>query len=851
MADNSKLIQENLQAAREAVKAGRHRRAIGFFEECLRLARPRRGVKNNTIVYYHNSIAYSRLYLKQYVPMLESLVRAFSFLDLSQESGINALCWIFSNRDDVKRRLGAKAPRHAALLEKLKLPVGELERIIGSLLPAGKLKPSREGVSFRKLHGEKISDPYYFLEDPHNQSAKSWLDKERQRSQQAIQLLAERFGYPEEAIAAGWAQLHWLPSRFGPNYVCSELKLYSRHFLVRVSRSLKRKGRIVFDSEKVLKDNEDSAGTKFSLDGRWMLYGVSPDGSDKSYWRIRDIETGRDLPGQIDNVIWGNIYFSPDSKGVIFQKALESQPDLASGQSDGKKSGAHKGPQAMGEGVGYRAPTYYMPVEGKRPRLFHRPLNAASERSGVEPILNGKYFLFYEKSKGSQNWRVYLKQNKPMWQDLSRGRSDGAVPLELFPGEEGLYDFIGADGRNLLFFTRYRAPRGKVIAVEMDRSFTQVVSRKVILPQGRDNVVRVCCNNKNIVVVTIPLDEAGSRLAVYTMDGDEVSRPELPFAGYIGGVVIGADSDELFFSMSSEGRPTEHYLYDLKKGKMRLLYGATYKPDFDVVTKVVNVPSADGVLVPMFLSYRADLAKKPAPCLMSVYGGFNASLVPHFNYSSLCWMKSGGIWAQPCLRGDGLPGEDWHRQAVKLNKRRTFDDAYACARWLIDNKLTQRSLMAVSGASNGGLTVGALLTQYPRVFAAAIISNGLLDMMSFSEHSNGWSWISEYGSTANKKQFDNILSFSPYHQVNSRSSYPPIFFHVADCDDRVPPWHTYKFAAKLAASQKFRSILYVSSSQGHGSWRPSNLMLNKLMFLKFIFGAKNFADHFIKSRKTR
>lgn len=805
MSDTRQLIQNTLKSAREAAGAKEHVRAIRLFAKCVELvqAESKSGAKNNTLAYYYSCIAFSELALKRFQKVLKAMVQSLHYLDLQSDYGIKTLAWILANRTYVESLMGDKARKQSKLLEQLRIGDAELDKMVRRLMVPGELAPR---VDDYFLHGKKIKDPFSFLEVDSDSERSQWLNKEIERSDIALQFLRAKYPVPDDLYKAGWSQLHRLPSRVGRYYIFYESKLYTHHVIVRRSKSLRNKGKVVYDSSKVLKENESPAGCRVSPNGRWLVYGASPNGSDRSYWRIRDLESGADLPGQIDNVLWGNIYFSPDGKGLLYQFSESSEG-----------------------GLGLRAPTYYRKLGSSRHRIFHKPYGADADRSSANILFGNRFVLFSERVKRSYNQRVYLKPNR---------RDFAGEPLSLFAGRPGKYKWLGWKNQRVFFLTRHRAPRGRIVMLELSKNGRKVLRDVEVVPQGDDNIIDAYFNQDSIILSTLSKDGKCNSLRVYSHDGEYRGDISLPFDGIVGGVSCAYKTGECFFAITASARPTEIYCHDFKTGKTKLLFGAAFKPTVAVVSRVEQVPSADGTLVPMHISYRADLPKQPAPCLMNVYGGFAHLMVPGFNYQAWCWMTMGGIWVQPYVRGGAELGDNWHLQATKLTKQKTFEDTFCCAQYLVKKGYTTASRLALMGASNGGLTVGAMLTRHPESFAAAIITNGLLDLIKFSEHSNGWSWVSEYGSVKNKEEFFNILSYSPYHRVapsRKTGTVPTVFFCASESDDRVPAWHSYKFAARLAHEKPdFRSIFSVRRAEGHSSSRPSNTVLNELLFLKFV-----------------
>jgi prolyl oligopeptidase len=258
------------------------------------------------------------------------------------------------------------------------------------------------------------------------------------------------------------------------------------------------------------------------------------------------------------------------------------------------------------------------------------------------------------------------------------------------------------------------------------------------------------------------------------------------------------------------------------------------KVDFnpaDFETKQVFYTSKDGTKVPMFITHKRGVKLDGNnPTYLYGYGGFNVSLSPAFSVGNLVWMEMGGVYAQPNLRGGGEYGEDWHQQGMKLKKQNVFDDFTAAAQWLIDNKYTSTPKLAIGGGSNGGLLVGAALTQRPDLFGAAIPQVGVMDMLRFQRFTIGWAWVSDYGSSDDPAEFKALYAYSPLHNIKPGTSYPPTMITTADHDDRVWPGHSFKFAAALQAAQAGSApiLIRIETKAGHGAGKPTTKVIEDI-----------------------
>ena len=309
------------------------------------------------------------------------------------------------------------------------------------------------------------------------------------------------------------------------------------------------------------------------------------------------------------------------------------------------------------------------------------------------------------------------------------------------------------------------------------------------------------------------------------MDGKFVRNVELPGIGSAGGFGGRREDSETFYTYSSFNAPPTIYRYDMKTGESEIFRESKVKfnpADFEV--KQVKYPSKDGTMIPMFIVHKKGIKfDGKNPTLLYGYGGFNVSLSPGFSVSRLVWMENGGVFAMPNLRGGGEYGEAWHEAGTKLKKQNVFDDFISAAEYLIKNKYTSSKKLAISGGSNGGLLVGAVLNQRPELFGAALPAVGVMDMLRFQKFTIGWAWASDYGTVKNEAEFRALYAYSPLHNIKKGTKYPPTLVTTADHDDRVVPAHSFKYAATLQEMQggKAPVLIRIETKAGHGAGKPT------------------------------
>jgi len=409
------------------------------------------------------------------------------------------------------------------------------------------------------------------------------------------------------------------------------------------------------------------------------------------------------------------------------------------------------------------------------------------------------------------------------------------------------YTFIDNIGPVFIFRTDYKADRGRVIAI--DTTNPARVNWRELLAETKDRLLGANLVNEQLILMY--LHDAHSLVRFCKEDGTFLRDLQLPGTGSAGGFSGKRTDDETFYSFTSFTVPNKIFRLDLKFGAQTVFRSS--KVDFnsdDYVTKQVFYHSKDGTRVPMFITHKKGLALDGNnPTLLYGYGGFDISLTPTFSVSSLVWMEMGGVFAEPNLRGGGEYGREWHLAGTKLKKQNVFDDFIAAAEWLIANKYTNPKKLAISGGSNGGLLVGACMTQRPDLFAAALPAVGVMDMLRFNKFTRGWAWTSDYGSPENAEEFKALRAYSPLHNIKPGNRCPATLITTADHDDRVVPAHSFKFAAALQAAQAGPApvLIRIETKAGHGAGKPTIKLIeeaaDRWAFLVHVLGMKTeFAD---------
>ena len=409
------------------------------------------------------------------------------------------------------------------------------------------------------------------------------------------------------------------------------------------------------------------------------------------------------------------------------------------------------------------------------------------------------------------------------------GKGKTGKVIELLKDFDAEYSFVGNRGSLLFFRTDLDAPRGRLIAIDLKKPATDKWI-ELVPEHPKDTLVSV--SHVGGKFFTRYLADAKTAVTLYEGPGKKAGPltkvRDVEFPGIGSAYGFGGDDDdtEVFFGFQSFTQPAAIYRYELDSGNSepwkapKLNFNAE-----DFVTEQVFYTSKDGTKVPMFLVHHRDVQLDGNnPTYLYAYGGFNISLTPRFSVPDMVWMEMGGVYAQPSLRGGGEYGEQWHKAGTKLQKQNVFDDFAAAAEYLIAKKYTRPEKLAIGGRSNGGLLVGASITQRPELFGAALAGVGVMDMLRFHKFTIGWAWVSDYGSSENAEEFKALHAYSPLHNVKAGTEYPSTMVYTADHDDRVVPSHSFKFAAALQAAHGGDNPVLVRTDikAGHGAGKPTS-----------------------------
>ena len=430
-------------------------------------------------------------------------------------------------------------------------------------------------------------------------------------------------------------------------------------------------------------------------------------------------------------------------------------------------------------------------------------------------------------------WKGTAHKYRIVYKDLAEPYG---MALDLVQDFQHEYSFIGNEGPDFFFQTDLDAPRKRIVAINIHRPGTV----REVVPQSTETLTSV-----NIVAnmfVMSYLKDAKTQVKMYSLDGRFVREVEFPGIGTATGFGGKRTDTETFYSFSSFATPPTVFRYDMLTGESILMKQAQvkFKPD-DYQVEQVFYSSKDGTKVPMFITSKKGIKLDGShPTLLYGYGGFAISLTPGFSIARVAWLEQGGVLAIPNLRGGGEYGEEWHLAGTKLSKQNVFDDFIGAAEWLIQHKYTSSPKLAIQGGSNGGLLVGACMTQRPELFGACLPAVGVMDMLRFHQFTAGRFWVDDYGSADNLDEFQALLAYSPYHNLKPGTRYPATLVTTADTDDRVVPGHSFKFAARLQGCQSgdAPTLIRIETRAGHGAGKPTDKMIEEVAD-QWAFLAKN------------
>jgi prolyl oligopeptidase len=651
-------------------------------------------------------------------------------------------------------------------------------------------------------NGVKVPDPYRPLENPDSPESRTWIEAENKITFDFLKTIPERDGI-EKRLTEIWDYRRFgVPFKEAGHYFFSTNTGLQNQNVLYTTTSFSQTPRELLDPNLLAKDGTIAlGGLDVTENAKLMAYGLATAGSDWQQWKVRDVETGKDRSDVLDWVKFSNASWKKDGSGFFYSRY--DKPD----EKNKLRSRVYN----------HKLFFHQLGTPQSRDKLIYERPDQKEWLFNAEVTDDGRYLIITVQRGTDPKNRIFYK-------DLADSKSK---VIELFNKADAEYDFIDNEGPVFFFRTDLEAPLGRIISV--DTSMPPSPKIDELVAESKDKLESVSSVGERFVAVY--LKDAQSAVKLFKLDGSPDGEIALPGIGTAAGFTGKRKDGETFYSFTSFTTPTEIFTYNFERRASQLLFkpNEKFNPD-DYTTEQVFYKSADGTRVPMFISYKKGMKRDgQTPTYLYGYGGFDISSTPSFSAANLVWMEMGGIYAVANLRGGGEYGEKWHEAGMLHAKQNVFDDFIAAAQYLIDNKFTSVSKLAIGGGSNGGLLVGACMTQRPDLFGAALPNVGVMDMLRFQKFTIGWAWTSDYGSADKPDDFAFLYAYSPLHHIAKGACYPATFITTADHDDRVVPAHSFKFTATLQAAQGCKKpiLIRIETKAGHGAGKPTTKIIEE------------------------
>jgi prolyl oligopeptidase len=674
---------------------------------------------------------------------------------------------------------------------------------------------TRKGDQTDDYFGTKVADPYRWLEDANSPETKAWIEAENRLTFGYLSSIPGRADIQNRLTALWNYERFGVPFKEGGRYFYTRNSGLQNQGVLYVTDALDATPRVLLDPNRLSKDGTIAlSGTAVSHDGKYLAYSLSSGGSDWQEWHIREVETGNDLPDRIEWSKFSGASWTADNRGFYY----------------GRYPVPEKG-KALQE-ANYFNKLYYHRVGTPQEQdtlVYERPDEKEWEFAGN--VTDDGHYLIISVFQGTE------PKNRVFYKDLTQ---PDAKVVELLPTPDARYRFLDSDGPVFWFQTDKDAPRSRVIAI--DTRQPEPSRWREVIPQAAENLEGVSVVGDRFFASY--LKDAHTQIKVFALDGNLEREIALPGLGTAGGFPGKRRDTETFYDYTSYTVPRTVYRCDIASGTSTIFRQPKlpFRSE-DYETRQVFYASKDGTRIPMFLTYRKGLKHDGNnPTLLYGYGGFRIPEVPYFSPVLATWLEMGGVYATPNLRGGGEYGVEWHEAGRKEKKQNVFDDFIAAAEWLVSEKITAPHRLAIEGGSNGGLLVGAVMTQRPDLFGAALPAVGVMDMLRFQKFTIGWAWVNEFGSSDDAAQFRTLYAYSPLHNLRPGTAYPATLITTGDHDDRVVPAHSFKFAATLQAAQAGTApaLIRIETRAGHGAGKPTTKIIaeatDRLAFLTRTLG---------------
>lgn len=644
-------------------------------------------------------------------------------------------------------------------------------------------------------HGVQVADPFRTFEEPGNPATSRWVESQNGLSQPYLEAIPARAKIKARLTQLWNYERYTVPVKRGGRYFFLRNEGSQDQSVLYVTERLDAVPRVLLDPNLMSKDATVSLGEFVpSPDGKWLAYSLSDGGTDWRTWHVRDVATGQDLPDVLRFIKFRDVAWTADARSLYYAR-YPQRPDGRGDDSRQMSVYFHR----LGTDVGQDSQIY---------RVTDHPT-----RYPYPHVSDDGRYLILGVYDGSQSTGLYYQRLD------AQGQVSGPV-VRLLDTFDADYQFIASIGDTFYVRTTSHAPNARLMSLNVSQpgaAWRDVVAEKP-LALGAVSVV-----GKRVIAQY--LKDVVSLVSVTDLEGKPLYEVPLPGLGQATGFDGEVGDAETFFAYTDFLTPTSISMLDVASGKVSLFRAPAMAADVAAyVTEQVFYRSKDGTKIPMFITRKRDLVKNgQAPVMLYGYGGFNIAQQPGFSVPVLVWLEMGGVYAVANLRGGSEYGEAWHSAGTRTRKQNVFDDFIAAAEWLIVEKYTTPAKLSIRGRSNGGLLVGAAMTQRPDLFGAALPAVGVLDMLRYHTASaNARQWSNDYGLSENRDDFIAQYAYSPVQNVMPGTCYPPTLVTTADRDDRVVPWHSYKFAATLQKAQSCNNpvLLRVETRAGHGDGKP-------------------------------
>lgn len=647
--------------------------------------------------------------------------------------------------------------------------------------------------------GLEVPDPYRWLEDDNSAETAEWVKAQNEVTFAYLENIPFRDQIRDRLTKIWDYPRYSSPFRAGKYYFYFRNDGMQNQSVLYIQEGLEGEPKVFLDPNTFSEDGTVALSSlSISNDDRYLAYGIARAGSDWNEVRVIEIETGIELDDLIQWIKFSGISWR--GNGFYYSRYDEPGP----GEALSGKNEFHK--------------VYYheLGTPQSKDKLVYMNPDHPLRNYGVSVTEDERFLMLYESETTSGN-ALYVK-------DLSK---PGADFIKITEGFEYDYSVLDNIGDQLLVLTNHDAPRRQLVLINPAKPDPE--NWTVVIPE-KENVLRGASLVGGRIAIQY-MQDATSRAYLYDYAGNLIDEVNLPGIGTISGFSGKKEDNIAFYSFTSFTFPSTIYRFDVEKNES-VVYRAS-EIDFDTgdyETKQVFYTSKDGTIVPMFITHKKGLRMNGNnPTLLYGYGGFNASLTPSFSVSRLILLENGGVYAVANIRGGGEYGKEWHEAGKKLNRQNVFDDFIAAAEYLVENKYTSPSKLAIQGGSNGGLLVGACMIQRPDLFKVALPAVGVMDMLRFHKFTIGWAWVGDYGSSDNEEEFHYLLGYSPLHTLQDGVEYPATLITTADHDDRVVPAHSFKFAARLQEAHDGDNpvLIRIETSAGHGAGKPTSKIIDE------------------------